>query len=605
MITDEKLELSKLPIEEQRVIEEIKKQIHFPLLEFDDKEDDENKKHEKNLNTRSSYAITNNHVTHLSFIRKSDGQITLPKNFSDLSQLHCLILKNCEIKKIPGGVKELKIRELKIFRDIPEFTYSNLFWIKNYPLESLSLNMQPPEFIGDFSTLKIYNQQNLDEIPLGIGNLKDLREFTFLSQYGINIPNFLSNLSNLRKFHWASIGIDEIPEWFGEFAPLEDLSLEGFFYHETKKNLSKISTLKKLRLKNNSLGEIPEFIKNLPDLRNLELMYPINIPEWLGEFAPLETLNLKSPSIKDFNVINRITSLKKLIVGSIQIPKPLNFDNLDKLESLKIYFPNSNLNFSVSDSSSIKKLDLAGNKIKKLPNEIKKMIKLEKLNLFSSDLKTLPFWISKLSKLEDLNLMSNQLTEIPMAIKNLKSLKKLNLSGNKIKKIPNWIENLNNLKILDIGFNNIEKINPSLCNLLNLEHLSIAYNQIKSLPDSLKRLINLRYFYFDSELYDTESFNPDILENIYSPDYPQIDLKYRSFPRALYKYVYQYHDDPDSLSDEEKNYLVYKSGLLEKYLLESKLPSTDPILRRITKRIESELFWKNPIPFGQFKRLFF
>lgn len=288
-----------------------------------------------------------------------------------------------------------------------------------------------------------------------------------------------------------------------------------------------ISTLKKLRLNDSNIRKIPRFIKNLSQLRKLDLGFYISeIPDWFGDFAPLDDLNLSPSYIRDFSVLNQIKTMRNLEIRSWEPVKILNFDNLDKLESLNIRLLNNDFKLYVSDTSSIKDLDLGQNLLKTIPSAIKKMFNLENLSLFQNRLKVLPKWFSNLNKLEKLVLSCNQLETIPSPIKSLISLKKLDLRYNKIKKIPKWIDNLQNLKILSLDDNQIKNVPQPLCNLGLLESLSLDKNQIKKIPLQMKNLKNLQCIFFDQDIV---SADPEIFKEMYSLS--RINLK------NVYRYI--------------------------------------------------------------------
>jgi len=84
---------------------------------------------------------------------------------------------------------------------------------------------------------------------------------------------------------------------------------------------------------------------------------------------------------------------------------------------------------------NIKRLNLSGNKLTKLPKEIVNLTQLKTLDLTSNKLTKLPKEIGNLIQLQELNLSRNQLTELPREIGNLTQLQHLNLSSNKLEEL--------------------------------------------------------------------------------------------------------------------------------------------------------------------------
>ena len=81
-------------------------------------------------------------------------------------------------------------------------------------------------------------------------------------------------------------------------------------------------------------------------------------------------------------------------------------------------------------------LDLSGNKLQKLPEELFELESLKYLDLSNNQLKQIPVSIYKLKRLEYLRLDGNCLSQIPIELCRCKHLKTLHLERNQLKKIP-------------------------------------------------------------------------------------------------------------------------------------------------------------------------
>lgn len=133
----------------------------------------------------------------------------------------------------------------------------------------------------------------------------------------------------------------------------------------------------------------------------------------------------------------------------------------------------------------------------------------------------LPNNIKKLKKLENLSLYFNKLSSLPKEIGELTNLKKLFLHGNLFEYFPKALPK--SLELLDIAACALKTIcEESISRLVNLEHLHVYRNSLTSFPGgirNLKKLIYLRALYNDLDqasqqmLQDIKIQNP--LHEIY------------------------------------------------------------------------------------------
>uniref|UniRef100_A0A7E4USY6 Leucine-rich repeat-containing protein 51 n=1 Tax=Panagrellus redivivus TaxID=6233 RepID=A0A7E4USY6_PANRE len=107
-------------------------------------------------------------------------------------------------------------------------------------------------------------------------------------------------------------------------------------------------------------------------------------------------------------------------------------------------------------------LDLSGCNMMYVADAIYMVLKghqIAKVSLANNDLKKFPSKMTKkFPELMCLNLSGNKVTEIPDDILEWTNLGALNLSGNKFTQFPEVIYKLKNLKLLDISNNEIQNI---------------------------------------------------------------------------------------------------------------------------------------------------
>jgi len=194
----------------------------------------------------------------------------------------------------------------------------------------------------------------------------------------------------------------------------------------------------------------------------------------------------------------------KLIFFENNIKLKQQLENIDKnlvdesfyilKKLIKIGDPHTNkvLKKAIGNLTSIKKLDLSGNKLTELPETIGNLNSLHNLNLFWNILTKLPETIGFLTLLKELKLGNNKLKELPEAIGNLRLLQKLDLNNNQITGLPESIGNLTLLQSLGLTNNQITGLPESIGNLTSLQKLDLSNNQVTELPESTGELRSLQ-----------------------------------------------------------------------------------------------------------------
>jgi Leucine-rich repeat (LRR) protein len=152
-------------------------------------------------------------------------------------------------------------------------------------------------------------------------------------------------------------------------------------------------------------------------------------------------------------------------------------ENPDILQNLKIDFTNTRAHEAIEFekilallqdkglSSNLRRLDVSGNRLRKLPSNIVTLTGLTSLDLgYNYDLTELA-GLEHLTALTSLNVNNNRLTELA-GLEHLTALTSLNVSSNRLKKLPSNILTLTGLTSLDLSYNH------DLTELEGLEHLT-------------------------------------------------------------------------------------------------------------------------------------
>lgn len=175
---------------------------------------------------------------------------------------------------------------------------------------------------------------------------------------------------------------------------------------------------------------------------------------------------------------------------SLQFPH-----NLNKASTLISLDLSNNLlvtldNVDMSELSRLRNLNLQGNRLTSLPDEIEKLVNLRLLNLSSNNISELNPSLFKHSQLMSLDLSFNHISQLPADIGKLVNLEKLAISNNALTKLPDEMCQLEQLSELDVRFNGLQNINV-LAKLPNLTALFCSKNSVFSCHLQFQRLVQL------------------------------------------------------------------------------------------------------------------
>lgn len=158
-------------------------------------------------------------------------------------------------------------------------------------------------------------------------------------------------------------------------------------------------------------------------------------------------------------------------------------------------------------------LEVAGYRIRKLPEEIGQLHKLKQLKIFEGFVEELPGWIGNLTELQTLSVLTRDLREIPKEIGKLENLRRLEigcgsylceegeevepLGEPRLSVLPEEIGRLKQLEYLSIGCTSITRLPREIGNLYNLKSLRLNSNSIEALPAEIGNLKNLEFLWLD------------------------------------------------------------------------------------------------------------
>ncbi|EQC42208.1 hypothetical protein SDRG_01046 [Saprolegnia diclina VS20] len=138
-------------------------------------------------------------------------------------------------------------------------------------------------------------------------------------------------------------------------------------------------------------------------------------------------------------------------------------------------------------------LSLHGCKLKRIPDDVFAIEKLNTLDLSNNELVEIPAAIGQLINLKTLKLDSNQLASLP-DLSALTKLTNLVLDNNKLASLQALPPALIKLSARN---NQLSGLPPSLCSLAHLEVVDVSQNQIASIPSAIASCLSLKELTLD------------------------------------------------------------------------------------------------------------
>lgn len=282
-------------------------------------------------------------------------------------------------------------------------------------------------------------------------------------------------------------------------------------------------------LRNRSLyafpSDIPTSVRHLDLGRNFISSLPNGT---LRRFPNLTCLDLSFNNLTfvDQGSFANMTSLVSLILAGNNIAAVSQgaFDGTEYLEELNLSENNLVIfDFSTlsSMSTSLKSIDLSGNKIERFANSNETFLSVQHISLDRNLLRILEYGsLPRLPSLKTLGLVENIITNITEGFfSGLNSLRTLDLTGNHLSMLRNGsCSGLGYLDDLRLSYNRFTTI-PSSCFTVakNVTKLTLKGNKFETIPQrSFQSLINLSYLDISDSL-ELRTFGPEAfagLENL-------------------------------------------------------------------------------------------
>ena len=153
----------------------------------------------------------------------------------------------------------------------------------------------------------------------------------------------------------------------------------------------------------------------------------------------------------------------------------------------------ASINQIKSSIPNLQEIDLRGNLLTDLPEELGELTSLHVVRLSLNKFAHLPSILSSFPGLKKLEFTGNLLAEIPDEISTLQSLEELDISGNKVTSIGDNLTTLTNLQILKAENNSIDEISENIGAMTELQRIDLSNNRLANLPKSIASLEKLAY----------------------------------------------------------------------------------------------------------------
>ncbi|KAM7317756.1 hypothetical protein ACRRTK_022493 [Alexandromys fortis] len=227
------------------------------------------------------------------------------------------------------------------------------------------------EYVAPAENVKIHDNQ-LTSLPSAIRELDNLQKLNVSHNKLEMLPEEITSLKNLKALHLQHNELTCLPEGFEQLSSLEDLDLSSNRLAAVPAGFALLSSLLRLNLSSNQLKSLPAEISRMKRLKHLDCDSNLleTVPPDVGSMESLELLYLRRNKLRVLPEFPSSRQLKELHLGENQI-EMLGAEHLQHLQAILV-------------------LDLRGNKLRSVPEEMSLLQSLERLDLSNNDISSLP-----------------------------------------------------------------------------------------------------------------------------------------------------------------------------------------------------------------------
>lgn len=179
-----------------------------------------------------------------------------------------------------------------------------------------------------------------------------------------------------------------------------------------------------------------------------------------------------------------------LVVGAVQA-------QLLPQVALDSVYTFHSLERALQHPDSVYRLDLSHEKLKEVPEGVRRLKNLNALDLGRNKLKTLPGWMNELRYMQEFSAGRNRFTEIPNVVCQWKHLKRLDMHRNRIEGLPACLGGLKDLFSLDLWSNELGEFPDAISGMSALRYMDLRVIQFsQGEMDRISSLLPSTKIYF-------------------------------------------------------------------------------------------------------------
>ena len=467
-----------------------------------------------------------------------------PNDLTEVTSLQYLDLGNNQLTDIPSSIG--------LLTDLISLKYDNNFISGNLssggiPTQiGLLSNLEVLSLAYNFISIPnsaIYSLTNLNELYLNnnqiyyidndLGNLEQLNILKLNNNQISTIPNEIRFLDSLIDLDLSSNQLITFNDNLHYLEELKYLDLGNNSIQEIPSTIEQMISLHEIKLNNNQLTSIPDEIYDLFDLEKLHLQYNslvtlqnefgglVNLQELKLHYNQLHELPSSICSIDIFNLAESVNEINNYLTFHqnyfcFNLPSCIaNHEQTDEIigeqdcygSDIQVLTELIELNgiqgtnpasLGVWENQRLVELDMSGQAIDVLPEDLGYLAELRNLNLSNNSIDIIPNSIAYLVKLDSLNLSNNSISAIPEEFFGLEQILFLDLSDNFLTEYPSSINELITLTKLDLSSNQISVIAEEINNLENLYFFDISENLLDTIPNEIGALVSLNELYISN-----------------------------------------------------------------------------------------------------------